>query len=399
MKTILIALFFASQVIAQDGGLPVADKLQPRPASNALARVTLLCDNAIGTGLLRLDFAIRDGRAFAGKASPPGSLTAVGNALRVRRLDVTERDGKLTGEIVIHETPQQSFEPITHTGTLTGSIIGNRVTGTLAIRHGETTSPETVTFTGHVRWGEAPDPGNAHYKLTLHEAFGFGRFLDLYLNTTDGKFTHGFATAPNFNNATHTVIVTSLNLTNRALAGNISVTILPDAWIPKEQRSMPCTYEIKAEMQDGQIAGMYRGQSGDTGVQNAMVGSYDEKPAAKPVTGATFQLENALLGADDEHSRVFVEAQLKAGQITGGKLTNHHGENAGSVTGGTLTITADRIAGTLQATVTNADNVKAGKYEFAVEIERVGNSGAGSFVGKLGEDTKRGRLWVTLQTN
>jgi len=373
------------------------DKFLPRPLPNGVARLTMNCENVVtqvakkgGGRRLVIELATRDGKAFAARAVPTGSMTDVAFATRATRCTVTSVDGKLAGEIEVALTQQSGdLKPILYVYTLDGRIVGDMATGRIATKCDGKDAGETGTFVASVRQGSAPAPGNALYKLTIHEALGAGKFVDLYLSTKDGKFTHGFGTSPNFNNATHEVDVTKLKLEGHKITGDVPVTVLPDPWIPKDHKPIACLFSVAAILEDGEVTG--------TAGQFALEGRIDAKPTNTALAGGAVKLEAGLMGDAGYRSRAFVAFTAKDGKVTGGKVGNNHTKLAGTVDGGEIKIENEHLVGNIRATVTVGDGSTEGKYEFEINSLLVGTAGAGAFTTHFGERTKTGRLWAIVK--
>lgn len=394
--------------ILSDGYLPatngvcalngLAVQSAPPPDAGTLARLVLECENAINHGgkdkpqsrRMQIVLAVREGPVFGAKAIPPGSLTDVACAPFVKSCAVTLTDGELGGTLEISVQPQDTGKsPVNYAYALTGRVIGDLATGTLALQRDGKPSGPVGTFVGAVRWGAAPAAGEGLYRLTIRDALGIGKFMDVYLTATGGKLVHGFATTPNFNNATHVVEVGKLALDGQRLSGPLTVTVQPDPWIPADGKPIACAYQVDATLRDSEITG--------TADKFVVEGSLTDKPQLGKLTNATLKLENGLHGKSDWHARAFVSCEIKDGRVTGGRISNNHTKLDGVVTGGDLKFDGERLVGKVSATVKQGDGGQEGQYEFTVHVLMVGTVGAGTFDSQLAGKTKSGRLWAAVR--
>ena len=377
----------------------VAVKVAPAPAPTELARLVVDCENVVNhdekrgkaaSRRMQLIVAARDGKVFGVKAVPPGSLTDVACAPFIAGQTLTLTAGRLAGTVELGVQPQDASKPpVRYTVTVAGRVIGDLVTGQLTSQRADKDAV-TGTFVGSARWGAAPASDEALCKLTIRDALGTGKFMDVYLTTSGGRLRHGFATTPNFNNATHVVEAGKLTLAEGKLGGELAVMVQPDPWIPADGKPIAWAYPLTVTVVDGEIAG--------TAGKCAVEGSVLDKPRLGKLTGVTLKLEGGLHGSTDWHARAFVGCEVRDGHVVGGRLSNNHTKLDGIVTGGELKIEDERLVGKVLATVKQGDGAKEGDYEFNVNVLMVGAVGAGNFESKQATATKTGRLWAAIKT-
>ena len=103
------------------------------------------------------------------------------------------------------------------------------------------------------------DPQNAQYAIILEGYFlgqakdGKPKRLNCYLVRKDGKWTSALGTAinlgkPNWNTAAMLVDSARLALDGEKLTGTLAVTLVPDPWVPKDQKPRVATITIDAAL-------------------------------------------------------------------------------------------------------------------------------------------------------
>jgi hypothetical protein len=115
------------------------------------------------------------------------------------------------------------------------------------------------------------------YVLFLDSALEGDKPLRLYLDAGGGAVAAlrgeppraAFATAPAFNKAPHDVDASGLKIEAAPgpaqagrIAGQVKVTVNPDAWVPKDGRPVACAYALDAAVKDGAVAGTFAGTYG-----------------------------------------------------------------------------------------------------------------------------------------
>lgn len=371
----------------------------PEPKADAAQRLDLACEGAVyktkgkrRARRLGIDLDAKDGRVVAARLVPPGSITDVGMIAKAGKHDLRIEDGRLTGRLEGTVRPQNAKDqPIAYVWEIDGRVIGDRAAGRMAVTEDGQAAGEGH-FLAKVRAG-APDPGDALYRLSLYGAVPPHNFMDLRLATRGGKVLHGFATTPNFNNSIHTVDLGGLALEGGRLTGEADVTIIPDAWIPRDRRPVPCTYTLDVAAAHGAAAGTFTGRFGESDAQGDVAGGLDPKPDLDRVTGLTLKLENGGFG------RGFLTLKYEGGTVAGGRVWNNHSNLEGTIDAADLDWSNERIRGTVTVTVAKG-GVKAGTYTCTVEGVLVGAMGAGTGTTVYAADSSRKTtsFWVALKT-
>jgi hypothetical protein len=376
------------------------------PASDTeVIRLTLACVNAVdhhgkisGRGLKSV-ITLKDGKAVGVRSIPAGSIADVGCSMETPAFDLSLSDGKLTGSYQVRITPQQvaaGVPPVVYTYQVRGIVIGNGAGGTMAVAKDGQALKETALFIATARRGPPPPMGDCTYKMTLHHALGQGKFIDVYLASTGGKLTGGFASSPNFNNAMHLVDTSKLTVGEGKVSGGLGVTVLADPWVPADHKPIPCAFTIDAAAADGEITGRFKGAAGTNQVDQALEGALDDKVKLDNVTGLTIRLENGLAGAGNHMARAFVSMDIKDGKVTGGKVGNNHDKGMkGPVTGGEFKLNGDEWTLKVEFTVESAGGATKGKYVATASGTFVGNMSAGAFTcSHEAGRVKEGSFWL-----
>jgi hypothetical protein len=368
-------------------------------------RLQLDCENAVMTSAkqqksrrLGMIMTAKEGKVIGVRLVPPGSLTDVAMAAVVTGNELMLRDGKLTGRLTASVRLQGKMsEAIAYAYEFDGWLIGGQIAGTMKI----TESGAAVAdgqFVGSAR-PVTTAAADALWTLTLNGVVPENNFLNLYLSTRDGKFTHGFGATPNFNNATHAVDVSKLTLEDGKLAGEVGVTVYPDPWVPKDKKPVACLFTIEAMARDGSATGVVTGKFGGAAVKGTINGDWGSKLTIARMENITLKLENALFGGSEYHNRAFVTVTMQDGKVVGGKVSNNHTTLSGQVTGGDVKLVGEDLTCTLTADVAQGGGVTAGTYQFTIAGKMVGTIGAGEFKTKgPGKDqTKTGRFWCAAK--
>lgn len=382
----------------------VAGTFAPRASDTDLIRLTLACANAVdhhgkmgGRGL-RTVITLQGGRAVGVRSIPAGSIADVACSMETPKYDLTLSGGKLTGSYEVKITPQEvsAQNPAqVYSYQVQGVVIGDGAGGTMAVARNGDALPETARFIATARRGPPPPMGDCTYKMTLHHALGQGKFIDVYLASTGGKITGGFASSPNFNNAMHIVEASRLTIGEGKVAGDLGVTVLPDSWIPPDHKPIPCVFALDCAVANGEIAGGFKGKAGGNAAEGALEGAQEDKLKLDNITGGTLRLENGLAGAGNHMARAFVSMEIKDGKVTGGRVGNNHDkEMKGPVTGGAFKLNGDQWTLRVEFTVESAGSVTRGKYVATASGTFVGSMAAGAFTCTHEQGrVKEGRCW------
>jgi hypothetical protein len=389
------------------GGEPVSGavegRLMARPPEREPAHVELMLDNAAVLPRSRhnwhrrltLRFGLRDGRAFAPRLEPPGSPVDTGFAARVTSADLSLADGRLSGTLAATLTPNGKA-PLEFVWELSAAAVGGRVGGGFrTFRDGEPVGEGRLLGTVY-RGPKWPAPADGVTVLTLHDAVEPGRYVKLFLRAgPDG--VRGFATTPNFNNATHELSGEGLRFADGKLRGRVDVVVHPDPWVPPDGEPVACSYRLDATYDGVEVTGTYEGTFGGQAVSGALHGGLRPVVSLSALRRATLKLENALTGGNAWQNRAFLSVELDGGHVVGGRASNNHTDLEGRVTGGSLTVEDGRLRGRVTAEVAPSGGVRGGAYAFEVDGICAGELCAGSFRGgPEGGERKTGRFWASL---
>jgi hypothetical protein len=368
------------------------------PAAHpAVRRLALSCEDAVhksGRGAperrLGMAFAFKDGRSFAARLIPPGSITDVGLTATVEshalKLDGERLTGKLTGLI---RRQGDLDKAVRYDWEFDGLAVGASAAGTIRVVEDGKPGADGQ-FVGQETAG-AVAPGDALYTLTLHQAIPRHNFINVFLTCRGGMFLGGFATSPNFNNSIHTLDLTGLRLEGDRLRGALGVTIVPDAWIPKDRKPVPCRFELDAAAVDGEVAGRFTGLFGDAKVEGTVEGGCDRKPSLNEIAGLTFKVESGVFG------RAFITMHYENGKLAKGNVWNNHSNLKGTVDKADLDWSDERIRGTAVVTVKDG-GVQAGTYTCRIDGVLVGAVGAGAAETVAAEGRqKASTFWISIR--
>lgn len=103
---------------------------------------------------------------------------------------------------------------------------------------------------------EAPagDRENATYAISLENFFPLAKkntlrkALNVYPNRVNGKWDTVLATSRDWNTGLHLVDVSKLEVKGDTLVGQVTVTLTPDPWVPKDHKPRKATVEIDAKI-------------------------------------------------------------------------------------------------------------------------------------------------------
>ena len=194
----------------------------------------------------------------------------------------------------------------------------------------------------------------------------------------------GLAYSPRFNHAVHEVDAAGLKLRDGRLLGELKVTVEPDPYKPKDGKPIPCTYTIDAAVQDGGLAGTFRGKWGADAVAGAVAGLYQAPPQIGDTYNLSLKMEVGVTGKGAPwHKRTYISVQVKDGKATGGKVSNNKGGFQATFDKADLRLREGKISGTIVATVTSGQ-VDTGTYTFTIDGSLVGDQIIGQFQSALG---------------
>lgn len=370
--------------------------------AKALQRLTLHCEDAVvldgkvkkGAGRVGMTLSLRDGRSFAARLLPHGSMTDTAQTIGVSRHELKLDGPRLTGRLeALVRAQGKPDEPMAFAYDFDGLVIAGAVAGSMKVTRAGKALAEPGLYTGTVAFGAA-EPANAIFRMSLLGAIEPYNGFDLYLTTRDGKVFGGFATSPNFNNAIHTVNLEGLKLAAGRLAGKLDITLQPDAWIPRDHKPIPASYELDARIADGEIvAGTLAGTFGGKAVKGTVEGNIDAKRDMKTISGLTLKYESGTFG------RAFLTMQYADGNFVSGKVSNNHTDLTGTVDKAELDFSGDRVRGSVQVTVAKGGQTP-GTYTATAEGILVGTVGAGTGVTKNAKgDERPTTFWISLSAS
>ncbi len=376
-------------------------RIQTHPA-DVPRRLTLACESAVyweagkpkrrrtPGARLGMELAVKDGRCFAARLVPSGSITDVAMAAYAGAQDVRLEGHRLTGSLTGTIYPQgQADRPVAYRWTFDGVAIGDRVAGSMAVVE-DGKEVGRGRYLGQVSSGAA-DAGDCLMKLTLCEAVPPHNFMNVFLATRGGKVLHGFGTTPNFNNAIHEVDVSGLEVAADRLTGRLGVTIRPDGWVPRDRKPIPCSFEIDAAITAGEVVGTHTGRFRDAPVQGEAVGRLDPKPDLAQVARVTLKVENSPFG------RGFFTLEYEDGRLANGRVWNNHSNLTGEVRKVALDFSGERVGGSLTAFVEKG-GATPGVYVIEPDGVLVGTMGAGTATTTAASDgrKKTATFWISL---
>ncbi|MFP4052734.1 MAG: hypothetical protein ACLFV7_02600 [Phycisphaerae bacterium] len=361
-------------------------------------RVELRMRSATRTrkGLRRVgvEMGLRDGKPIGVKLIPHGSITDIGAATIARKATVSLEGNRLSGRV--EGTLQKNGQ--TTQSLVVGfecTVVGTHVAGSYraTIDGG---NEVTGGCQGRLNLSPVPEPGDAIWKLTLQQGVRPGKMINVFLSTSKGRIGGAFAVTPNFNNATHEVDTGKLKLKDGRLHGPITVTVFPDAWIPKDHKKMSARYTIDARLKDAEVVGRFDGVFGERKVSGDIEGHVESKPKVGKVAKATIKPEGGLYNGSWSGYRAFFTFELEDGKITGGRVWNNHDDALkGTVESGTFEIGNEMLTAEFVATVKPGTSAKPGRYTIRVHGPVMGTVSCGNSTSKLEDKTWTSRYWAS----
>jgi len=376
----------------------VSGTVGPRPAEPKRCRFELGIRNpsrqprAISS--VNVVFGMRGGKVVGCKLVPVGSVVDIGPATRAGKADITFADGRLSGTVA--GALGEEAEPFTV--AFDAVVIGRAVAGRVTIRNGQEQSVGAA-IQGTADFGDVPPAGDCLYKLTLHDGIAPGKMMNLYLSCRGGRFVGGFAAGPNYNNGTHEVDLSGLKLAGGKVAGEVKVTVFPDAWIPRDHKQQAARYTIQAAFDDADITGSYEGAFAGTPVRGDIEGQITPKPAPGRIVQMTFKAEGGLYNGSPSGYRAFFTMQVADGRIVGGHPWNNHDRNLkGTVEGGEIRIADETLTVTFTVNIQPGTSARPGKYVISARGPVVGELSCGPAESRWEGKTWTSRYWATWST-
>lgn len=218
------------------------------------------------------------------------------------------------------------------------------------------------------------------------------RHINLYLHRTGGAWGGAVATAtnrgkPTYNVALHLVDPSGLRREGDRVVGNVGLTIVPDPWVPADQKMRRFTVAIDAALSpsaDGKSYGTiggewkatYQGDDTDAALAAASVGREwtgrlggalgpNQAGPSDDIT-ANLQLFSFIPGAvkDEFSRRRGLRIGLRDGKVTGCQLAlvsqthQSYDDVPQPIEGATLNVTTDAVSGTATVVTESVDGVE-----------------------------------------
>jgi hypothetical protein len=368
-----------------------------RADAGRVCRLTLNCHNIVrksptareGQGI-GVALSFKDGRCFAARMIPQGSITDVAFTATVEKHDLTFDGRRLSGALtalVYHN--ESTDESVQYDLTFDGLAVGAAVSGKVKVVQGAA-PPSDEVFQGGITSGAA-DPADALYAMTMQKAIPMHNHLNVLFTVRAGKVLGGFAVSPHYNNAIHSVDFSGVRLEGQRLTGALAVTIMPDAWIPRDHQPLNCRYGLDARMTDGELLGSFTGEFGTAKVAGSIEGATDPKPKFEQITGMTLKVENGVFG------RAFLTMKYENGKLVSSNIWNNHDRGVkGAVDQADLDWSDEHIRGTLSLRTGHAE-ADLPKFTCKVDGILVGTRGAGSADTAAADGRKKmSTFWVAL---
>jgi hypothetical protein len=109
------------------------------------------------------------------------------------------------------------------------------------------------------------DPDNATWELKLKAFFARHGPLNMILHRQGGKWIGYKITSPTYDIAWHRADLSRLTVTDGRLAGPITVTLLPDRWMPRDRKTNIVEVTFNAAIVDRAVTGTFAGNFGGDG--------------------------------------------------------------------------------------------------------------------------------------
>jgi hypothetical protein len=105
----------------------------------------------------------------------------------------------------------------------------------------------------------------ATWELTLKNFFDKHRPLDMILHRKGGQWTGYRVTGMKYNIAWHQADLSRLTVKEGQLAGPVTITVLPDRWVPADRKTNVVNVTINAAVTGRTVTGAYTGTLGGDG--------------------------------------------------------------------------------------------------------------------------------------
>lgn len=122
-------------------------------------------------------------------------------------------------------------------------------------------------------------PGDADWRMVADDFFPAeqrsakqGRPLEIHLVRRRDAWAGGFALAPTWNHACHEVDATGLAYEAGAVKGTVRIRLNSDGWVPRPPATSEASLAIAARLEQGSIAGTYKGSHAGRKVAGRLAG-------------------------------------------------------------------------------------------------------------------------------
>lgn len=345
-----------------------------------------------------VNFTTVGGEVTAARIHAPNNTTYADWTCRVREADFRAADGKIHAAFETNVvTGKRWGGPARWTFAIDGRAAAGDFTGTFVTRRkGEVRARGKCT--GSVAPASIPGPKDAYYPLELHAAVPGGRAMWVHLECRDGSFGEGLAFTPRFNHAVHDVDARGLKLHGSKLTGPIEVTVHADPYMPKDGKSIPCAYEIDAQIDRGGLSGTFEGTFGGDKVPGDAAASLQPLPDFGRDVRLWMKFEEGVTGGPAWFNRTYLGVTLDDGRAVKGSFSNNKGGWEGRFDRADLSFDGRNLAGTVTCTVTSG-KVRTGAYTFTLDGRAVGTLLKGTFESKLdGEVVQAGRFMGRIES-
>ena len=107
---------------------------------------------------------------------------------------------------------------------------------------------------------------DGHCRLNLDKALRGGKPLSIYLDCRAGRIANAMGLSPDYNQSSHEVDASGMQLNGNEIKGEVRVKIHPDIWTPKSGTVVNCRYAIDAVVSRGGVSGAFTGEYGNGSV-------------------------------------------------------------------------------------------------------------------------------------
>ena len=100
--------------------------------------------------------------------------------------------------------------------------------------------PRTVAAMLMAWMWAATSAGAEVYRLELADVLPGGKALKLMLDVKEGRVVNAFGLGRRYNGRGHGVDASGLTVADDRIAGPVTVTVMPDPWVPKDHKERTC---------------------------------------------------------------------------------------------------------------------------------------------------------------